>query len=1055
MFVSVCLVVLAIRLWWHYKPSDNGTKPDYDNTSLRSDDTDYTCDSESLLSQESSRTFDKSVQEEVSSSSVGLLSLSSSLVETHASSEDVEIDMLILTVSNDKSTTSDKTQPEAAKVDHSSRPTARIDVLKITDKTQTPISELIEHASSIAGSDSYRDKKPTPMPAITDKKPTQISELNEHASSTKSTAGCCNKKPTPVHTTSENTPSPTSEDMKDPPSLVVKARVPGKKPRQMSDISDEHKMAILPEKKPSRLPEKTDKTEKTILRHKNPTSNSKILDSIEKAVFREKTQPPLLEQIYKKDVPNLPDKKPQAIPEETDIIEKTVLLEKKPTETPEVTVKSQTLITEHSNQIRSSAKIASLKKLPPPIPKTLDKNEKAIIPDKNLLDLSKPDQIGTAILLDKKNLSQMPEQLDSIQKAIFLDESTSLNSEKHDNYKIPILLCKKASTISERTDKSAKAFSTYKEPPSIPMKPQKNRQVIHMDKSFTPIPEHLDQISSPARNVSHNDKKIPQVTEKTNMNEIPVVFSPEKKVPPIPEKPDKNRIAIISGKTSESPIPTITDKTPTPPIIEHMAPASFSVRNAGPLDKKLESLNPKTKVKKSLSIIEKLDMTEPTIFGKRYRNEVAIPNKKPTPVVPISDMNGIQILPHKIPAPSIAYKPDKNKIDLFLEKKPPPTAEMFVKTPTSIDKASLSDEKPVGVSDIPDEAPKIIEQTPSPSSPEGHLNIFDTSECTSTTTLSSSTCSSSSMRRKDGITPSNLFISAFGSQDQSSSESAVSHVFCGRIYHTGQYILGNDDNLQVLDKLGSGTQATVYKVSDGRATFAVKISPSDDFSPELLSEFNILSSLNHKNVVAVYGKIPRGFLLDCLSNDLKTFIYNSGHVQPKVRDRLAIGILEGVDYIHTKGIAHLDIKPDNILLTVYGVPKLCDFGLAVRYSNADGSMFDIGRFYGTAHYASPEMYKKGWFASEDVIDLPKTDCWSVGVTLFSIMTGQPLFIGANEMEIFQNQRGNNYNYPPVFANISPVDIDYYSFMEMIKGLCKNDADARLSSREALSYECFK
>ena len=602
MFLSVCLVVLAISLWWHHKHSDTATKPDYDNSSLRSDDTDYTCDSESLLTQESSRTLDKSLQEEVSSSSVGLLSLSSSLVETHASSEDVETDMLILTVSNDESTTSDKTKPEAAKVDHSSRTTARIDILKITDKTQTPISELIEHASSIAGLDSYRDKKPTPMPGITDKTPTQISELNEHASSTKSTDDCCDKKPTPIHTISENTPSPPSEDRKDPPALVVKARVPGKKPRQMPDKSNEHKMAILPEKKPSPLPENTDKTEKTILRHKNPTPNSKILDSIEKAVFREKTQPPLLEQIYKKDVPNLPDKKPLAIPQETDLIEKTVLLEKKPTQTDEVTVKSETLITEQTNQIRSSAKIASLKKLPPPIPKPLDKNEKAIKPDKKLLDLSKPDQIGTSILMDK-SLSQMPEQPDSIQKAIFLDETTSPNSEKHDKNKIPILLCKKASSISERTDKSTKAFSTDKEPPPIPMKPQKNRQIIYRGKSFLPATEHLDQIPSPARKVSHNDKKIPQVPEKTDMNEIPVPFSPEKKVPPIPEKPNKNRIAIISGKTSESPIPEITDKTP-PPITEHMAQASLSVRNAGPLDKKLETLNPKTRDKKSLTIIE-------------------------------------------------------------------------------------------------------------------------------------------------------------------------------------------------------------------------------------------------------------------------------------------------------------------------------------------------------------------------------------------------------------------------------------------------------------------
>ena len=508
----------------------------------------------------------------------------------------------------------------------------------------------------------------------------------------------------------------------------------------------------------------------------------------------------------------------------------------------------------------------------------------------------------------------------------------------------------------------------------------------------------------------------------------------------------------LLGKTSEPvndmtisdeipiPIPEITDKTHAPADIDY------------PLDN-----NPKLPRHDVPEIPEKTSSPTDTASVQDKATALAV-SPETTDETP-SQIFGI---PDNIsPTTDKAININMTTTALF---------KISIKTPPLNDKDSLPDETP-----SPSDALEIsVEKPPSPTD-EWYTSDKARQQCSDVTntsdnrlsadeqcdtsahtpTAETSHSSSFSSRGRIEVTPSNLFISPVGSLDQSACIQADPPPISGRIYHVGQTIPGKGDTkLMVLGTLGSGNQATLYKVEDGRSTYAAKISPFGDISPELMSEFNILKSLNHKNVVAVYEKIPEGFLLDCLSQDLKTFLYNSGHVQPKVRDRLAIGILEGVDYIHSKGIAHLDIKPDNVLLTAYGIPKLCDFGFSVRYLNSDGSMFDLQYYIGTRHYVSPEMCSKGIFASIDVIDLPKSDCWSVGATLYEIMTGELLFLGNKDREVFWNQRGNNYNYPPLFADLSPVDIDYYSFMEMIKGLCKNDVDTRLTARGALNHKCF-
>ncbi|MEW8547402.1 MAG: protein kinase, partial [Candidatus Thiodiazotropha sp.] len=76
----------------------------------------------------------------------------------------------------------------------------------------------------------------------------------------------------------------------------------------------------------------------------------------------------------------------------------------------------------------------------------------------------------------------------------------------------------------------------------------------------------------------------------------------------------------------------------------------------------------------------------------------------------------------------------------------------------------------------------------------------------------------------------------------------------------------------------------------------------------------------------------------------------------------------------------MDIKPVNILLTSGGVPKLADFGLALRFLRDDGSIRTIDTHRGTPQYAAPEIFRP-----TPIRNITKCDCWSTGVTLFVLL----------------------------------------------------------------------
>ena len=195
--------------------------------------------------------------------------------------------------------------------------------------------------------------------------------------------------------------------------------------------------------------------------------------------------------------------------------------------------------------------------------------------------------------------------------------------------------------------------------------------------------------------------------------------------------------------------------------------------------------------------------------------------------------------------------------------------------------------------------------------------------------------------------------------------------------HDKVLITGSMD-IKILDIIGQGGQATLYGLHEGHSIFAAKIALAASNLKELRHEFDILSPLAHPNIVSVYKEVPRGFLLECLAQDLFLVIERYGSLLPTDRDNIVLGIAEAVSYLHSCGIAHLDIKPDNILMTESGCPKLADFGLALRVSNQDGSIRYLYKLHGSFEYIPPEMLQM-----TSPVEMFKSDSWSLEDKFFA------------------------------------------------------------------------
>jgi len=202
-----------------------------------------------------------------------------------------------------------------------------------------------------------------------------------------------------------------------------------------------------------------------------------------------------------------------------------------------------------------------------------------------------------------------------------------------------------------------------------------------------------------------------------------------------------------------------------------------------------------------------------------------------------------------------------------------------------------------------------------------------------------------------------------------------------------------DGRYRILDRLGSGGMADVYRAEDLelRRQVALKFlhlrfAEDPEFVERFRREASSAAGLQHPNIVGVFDRgewdgtyyIAMEYLK---GHTLKQLVREHGAMPPDLAVDITIQVLRAAKFAHKRGVVHRDIKPHNVILDEEGRAKVTDFGIA-RAGASD--MTETGSIMGTAQYLSPEQ-AQGQPVS------PRSDLYSIGVMLYELLTGQVPF----------------------------------------------------------------
>ncbi len=232
---------------------------------------------------------------------------------------------------------------------------------------------------------------------------------------------------------------------------------------------------------------------------------------------------------------------------------------------------------------------------------------------------------------------------------------------------------------------------------------------------------------------------------------------------------------------------------------------------------------------------------------------------------------------------------------------------------------------------------------------------------------------------------------------------------------------------RVIKLIGSGGMADVYLATDlsSGMNVAIKILKQEfATNPEFIKRFDTeakaASSLSHANIVHVFGVGQEGNIRYMVQEyvegiTVKDMILQNGHLDWKVAVPILIQVGMALDTAHQNGIVHRDVKPHNILITRDRIAKVTDFGIAHASTNHTITLTSGGAL-GSVHYFSPEQARGG-------IVSPSSDIYSLGVTLFEMVTGRVPFDGENSVAIAVKHLQEPVPYASNFVPGIPQGLD--------------------------------
>ncbi|KAI8059224.1 Pkinase-domain-containing protein [Gongronella butleri] len=203
-----------------------------------------------------------------------------------------------------------------------------------------------------------------------------------------------------------------------------------------------------------------------------------------------------------------------------------------------------------------------------------------------------------------------------------------------------------------------------------------------------------------------------------------------------------------------------------------------------------------------------------------------------------------------------------------------------------------------------------------------------------------------------------------------------------------------------LRRIGKGAYGSVYQGVNNRTKQVVAIKvlnldTEEDDVADIQKEIAMLSQLTHaksQNITPYHGSILNNtklwIIMDLAAGGSIRTLMKAGNLDEKYASVVVREILQALSYLHKNMIIHRDIKAANILLTSEGNVQLCDFGVAGQTTI---SHLKRHTFVGTPYWMAPEVIREG--SSYDY----KADIWSLGITVYEMVMGNPPFAHVDPM----------------------------------------------------------
>ena len=259
------------------------------------------------------------------------------------------------------------------------------------------------------------------------------------------------------------------------------------------------------------------------------------------------------------------------------------------------------------------------------------------------------------------------------------------------------------------------------------------------------------------------------------------------------------------------------------------------------------------------------------------------------------------------------------------------------------------------------------------------------------------------------------------------------------------------DRYEVLEKIGTGGMSDVYKAKDHKLNrlVAVKVlkqefSENENFVSKFRVEAQSTAGLMHPNIVNVYDVGDEDGinyivmeLVDGIT--LKKYIEKKSRLSVKEAVSIAIQVAMGLEAAHNNNIIHRDIKPQNIMISKEGKVKVTDFGIA----KAATSNTITSNVMGSVHYTSPEQARGGYSDA-------KSDIYSLGITLFEMLTGRVPFNGDTTVAIAIKHIQEELPSPADYNEEIPVSVE-----KIVLKCCQKSPDRRYQNAAELITDLKK